>query len=160
MSVKHHHNGHSKYKKMGSGEHITLDHYLPDYLKKHPTVELFIGSDSHSYNNHTVYVTTLVFRYRKRGAHVVYSKERVPRINDLWSRLWDEMERSASLALHLRENHGVSVSQIDLDYNDNPKYPSYKVRQAAMGYIEALGFNPKTKPTMLPATGAADFLCH
>ncbi len=145
---------------MGSGEQVSLDRYLPDFMKKHPRVELIVGSDSHSFNNHTVYVTTLVFRYHQRGAHVVYKKEKVPRVNDLFSRLWKEMEKSASLALHLRENYGVNISQIDLDYNDDPKYPSFKVRQAAMGYIESLGFTPKTKPTLLPAKGAANFLCH
>ena len=129
-------------------------------MKKHPSVELIVGCDSHSFNNHTIYVTTLVFRYHQRGAHVVYKKEKVSRVNDLFSRLWKEMEKSASLALHLRENYGVNISQIDLDYNDDPKYPSFKVRQAAMGYIESLGFTPKTKPTLLPAKGAANFLCH
>ena len=160
MSVTVLHNGESKYRKMGSGESITLDQYLPSFIEKNPTVELIVGCDSHNFNNHTVYVTTLVFRYRQRGAHVVYSKEKVPRIQDLWSRLWHEMERSASLALHIRDNHGVDISQIDLDYNDDPKYPSFKVRQAAMGYIESLGFVPRTKPTLLPAKGAANFLCH
>ncbi len=160
MSVRITHNGKETYRKMGTGEKVALEEYLQDFLKKHPTVELIVGSDSHSFNNHTVYVTTLVFRYKKRGAHVVYQKEKVPRINDLFSRLWAEMERSASLALHLRENVGVDISQIDLDYNDDPKFPSFKVRQAAMGYIESLGFNPKTKPFMLPAKGAANFLCR
>ncbi len=160
MSVKIQKNGKGKYRKMESGEQVMLDAYLPSFLKKHPTVELIVGCDSHSFNNHTIYVTTLVFRYKQSGAHVVYNKEKVPRINDLFSRLWSEMERSASLALYLREDLGVDISQIDLDYNDDPKYASFKVRQAAMGYIESLGFNPKTKPTLLPAKGAANFLCR
>ena len=150
-------NGH--FRLMGSGESIHLDHYIPEFLKENPDVELIIGCDSQSIANHTIFVTTVVLRYDQRGAHVIYHKEKLPRNNDLWSRLWSEMERSAGIAVHVRDKIGIQPAQIDLDLNDDPKYASFKVRAAAMGYLESLGFKPRTKPHLLPAKGAANFLC-
>jgi predicted RNase H-related nuclease YkuK (DUF458 family) len=148
------------YKKMGCGTKVMVDDYVVSLLDRNPNVELHIGTDSQNYSRHTVYVTTVVFRYRKQGAHVIYNRERVPKINDLWTRLWTELERSTQIALFLKNDLGIDIHQIDLDYNDNPRYASYKLKKAAMGYVESLGFKAKTKPNLLLATGAANVLCH
>jgi predicted RNase H-related nuclease YkuK (DUF458 family) len=148
------------YRKMGCGTSVEIDIYTPSILNTNPNIELYIGTDSQNYSSHTVYVTTIVFRYQKQGAHVIYKRDRVPKINDLWTRLWTELERSTTLALFLKNDCGIDIHQIDLDYNENPRFASYKLHKAAVGYVESLGFKAKTKPSLLLATGAANVLCH
>lgn len=148
------------YNKMGCGSKVQVSDYILSLLNRNPNVELYVGTDSQNYSKHTVYVTTIVFRYKKQGAHVIYKKDKVPKITDMWTRLWAELERSTHLALFIKDKVGVDVDQIDLDYNDNPRYASNKLSKAAVGYVESLGFKAKTKPHLLLATGAANVLCH
>jgi predicted RNase H-related nuclease YkuK (DUF458 family) len=148
------------YNKMGCGTQVSIDDYTNALISDNPNIELYIGTDSQNYSKHTIYVTTLVFRYNKQGAHVIYKKDRVPKITDIWTRLWAELERSTNLALFLKNDCGIAVDQIDLDYNENPRFASYKLYKAAVGYVESLGFRTKTKPNLLLATSAANVLCH
>lgn len=145
---------------MHSGEIVDLLDHISSVKAHCPEVEIHIGCDSQNYRAHTVYVTTVVFRYPTNGAHVIYLKEKVPKINDLWSKLWGELERSANLALRLRDEHDIAVQQIDLDYNTDPSFPSHKLLSAASGYLSSLGFNSKAKPNLLMAVWAANSLCH
>jgi len=148
------------YRIMHSGEIVDLIDHITSIKAHCPELEIHIGCDSQNYRSHTVYVTTIVLRYPLNGAHVIYLKEKVPKINDLWSKLWGELERSAELALKLRDKHHIDVQQIDLDYNSDPSFPSNKLLSAASGYLSSLGFNSKAKPNLLMAVWAANSLCH
>ncbi|MFK7756253.1 MAG: ribonuclease H-like YkuK family protein [Flavobacteriales bacterium] len=148
------------FKIMHSGEDVDLLTHIESIKANCPEVKIHIGCDSQNYRLHTVYVTTVVFRYPRNGAHVIYLKERVPKIQDLWTKLWGELERSAELGLKIREEYGIAVEQIDLDYNADPSYPSHKLLSAASGYLSSLGFNAKAKPDLLMAVWAANSLCH
>ena len=139
---------------------VQVFEYTLDYIAQNPEVEVHVGCDSQNYWNHTVYVTTLVFRYPGHGGHVIYKKEKVPVIRDLWTKLWGELERSLNLAIELDEKIGLRVHQIDLDFNSDPEYPSHKLLSAATGYAQSMGFNAKAKPELLMAAWAADALCH
>ena len=61
-------------------------------------IEVHVGCDSQNHKRHTVYVTTVVFRFPNNGAHVIYRRERLPKILDMWTKLWGETERSVALA--------------------------------------------------------------
>jgi predicted RNase H-related nuclease YkuK (DUF458 family) len=65
-------------------------------------LEVHVGCDSQNYKRHTVYATTVVFDIPGNGAHVIYRKEKVPKINDLWTKLWGETERSVAWPPHSR----------------------------------------------------------
>lgn len=145
---------------MNSQSLVDIVNYTKDLLKAHPEVEIHIGCDSQNYKNHTVYVTTIVYRYPKNGARVLYRKEKVKKINDMWTKLWGELERSIQLALFIEQNTGIKVKQIDLDYNEDPSFASNKLLQAASGYVTSMGFNASSKPNLLMATWAANVLCH
>lgn len=145
---------------MHSGKEVNLKEHIFSIKTHCPEVEIHLGCDSQNFRTYTVYVTAVVFRYPSNGAHVVYLKEKVPKIDDLWSKLWGELERSAELALQLRAEHDIEVEQIDLDYNANPAYPSNRLLHAASGYLSSLGFNAKAKPELLMAVWAANSLCH
>ena len=146
--------------KMGDGSKVHLEEYVKLIALGHPEVDIYIGCDSQNYTDKTVYVTTILFRYENKGAHVLYHKEFVPRIRDMWTRLWAETERSIELAVYLEEKCGVKIKQIDMDYNSSPEHASSKLVNPAMGYAESMGFKASVKPNLLMATWAADVLCH
>lgn len=145
---------------MHSSMKVSVFEYTVDYVAQNPEVEIHVGCDSQNYRGKTIYVTTLVFRYPGHGGHVIYRKEKVPIIHDLWSKLWGECERSIGLAQELHDKIGVKVAQIDLDFNSDPDYPSNKLLSAATGYAQSLGYIARAKPDMLIAAWAADVLCH
>jgi predicted RNase H-related nuclease YkuK (DUF458 family) len=87
-------------------------------------------------------------------------KKKIPKITDLWTKLWGETERSVALARLILDECNIRVKQIDLDYNSDPSYPSQKLIAASSGYIASLGFEAKAKPNLLMAAWAANVLCQ
>ncbi len=142
----------------GSPVHL-LDH-VRDALDLHPDVEVLVGCDSQNRSGHTIYTTTVVLRYFRNGAHVLYRREKHERIRDLWTRLWGEVERSLDVAHALTHQGGVHVSRIDMDINSDPRFGSYKLHTTAVGYVRAQGYEARTKPELLIATWAANVLCQ
>ncbi len=148
------------FKKMGNHRDVELGPYTKEMLKKHPNVKIFIGSDSQNYPHKTLYATTVVFRFENNGAHVIYHKESTPKVNDMWTRLWGELQRSIDVAGYLKFEWDVPIEQIDLDLNSDPEFKSNKVFQAAVGYAQSMGYKAKTKPDLLLATWAANVLVN
>lgn len=146
--------------RMDNRETVDLKTYLIQFMDKHPECTIHVGCDSQNYANVSVYATTIVLRYPKKGAHVLYRKEKLKRINDMWSRLWNEIERSVELAQFIEDVCELPVHQVDLDFNEDPNFPSHKILNAASGYVTSLGFMAKAKPNLLMATWAANILCH
>jgi predicted RNase H-related nuclease YkuK (DUF458 family) len=145
---------------MGGRRQVDFCSYIREFTEIHPNTELHIGCDSQNYPNYTIYVTTIVFRFPGNGAHVIYRKEKVQKIHDLWTKLWGETERSVEIANAVRSECNCSIQQIDLDYNTDPEYASNKLVSASTGYITSLGFTAKAKPNLLMAAWAANVLCH
>ena len=140
-----------------------LKHDVCDYITamtQESEVEVHVGCDSQNHKRHTVYVTTVVFRFPNNGAHVIYRRERVPKILDMWTKLWGETERSVELANLILEECNLRVHQSDLDFNSDSQYASHKLVSASSGYITSLGFNSKVKPDLLMAAWAANVLCQ
>lgn len=150
-----------KFRKLTPGPDFEVSKYVKDYLELQGdrSVEIYLGCDSQNRGDTTTYATTLVFHIENTGCHIIYKRERLPIINDMWTRLWDEAERSVKVALYLRE-HGIEISTIDLDYNIDPSKKSNKLVAAAVGYVESLGFKARVKPELLPAVHAADDLVN
>ena len=79
----------------------------------------------------------------------------------MWTKLWGETERSVALAHMIREETGVQVEQIDLDFNTDPAYPSNRLLSASAGYIQSLGFQTGAKPGLVDGRlGGRLSLCH
>lgn len=144
---------------MDDGEPVHLIEHVRARLHAQPDVEVLVGSDSQNRSGHTIYTTTVVLRYRKNGAHVLYRREKRERIRDLWTRLWGEVELSLEVARTLMEG-GVNVSRIDMDLNSDPRFGSHKLHTTAVGYVRAQGYEARTKPELLIATWAANVLCQ
>ena len=150
---------HRKFQVMGG----RLKHDVCDYITamtSESDVQVHVGCDSQNHKRHTVYVTTVVFRFPGNGAHVIYRRERVPKILDMWTKLWGETERSVALANLILEECNLRVAQIDLDFNSDSKHASHRLVSASSGYITSLGFESKVKPDLLMAAWAANVLCQ
>lgn len=148
------------FKTMHSHQVVDLLAYVQNLTSKNKDIKVYVGTDSQNYHQTTVYVSTVVLRYSNNGAHVLYQKEKIAKITDRWTRLWDELQRSLELAGYLRYEGGIDITQIDLDYNSDPTYFSHKLLPAAEGYLHSLGYQAKSKPDLLMATWAANVLCH
>ena len=148
-----------RFKVMGG----TLTHDVCEYIAamtQESEIEVHVGCDSQNHKRHTVYVTTVVFRFPNNGAHVIYRRERLPKILDMWTKLWGETERSVALANLILEECDLRVAQIDLDSNSDSQHASHKLVSASSGYITSLGFRSKVKPDLLMAAWAANVLCQ
>jgi predicted RNase H-related nuclease YkuK (DUF458 family) len=150
----------SVFRTMHSHQPVDLLTYVQEMTARNNEIKVYVGTDSQNYQHNTVYVSTVVLRYENNGAHVIYQKEKVAKITDRWTRLWDELQRSIELAGYLRFEGGIEIDQIDLDFNSDPSYFSHKLLPAAVGYVQSMGYDAKSKPDLLMATWAANVLCH
>lgn len=150
-----------KFKKLTENKGFEVAEYCKQYLKDREglDIKIYLGCDSQNRGNWTTYATTIVFHVQETGCHVIYKKEKLPVINDMWTRLWAEAERSIETAVYLRDA-GITIDTIDLDYNIDPSHKSNKLVAAAVGYVESLGFKARVKPDLLPAVYAADDIAH
>jgi predicted RNase H-related nuclease YkuK (DUF458 family) len=148
------------FRSMADGRSVDALRVLQQVLADTPDVEVLVGTDSHNRGEHTVYSTAIVLRYFRNGAQVLYRSELAPKVTDLWSRLWGEVERSLAVATWLREEGRIPVQRIDMDLNSDVRFGSNKLHTAAVGYIRSHGYEPHTKPDLLIATWAANILCN
>ena len=147
------------------GKHQVIDDvfsYIKNLLNEKPGTKLYVGTDSQNSRRMTTYATVIVMHMNEndsgKGAHVLYSKEYLPKMRDRFSRLWGEVERSVEVSNMLRDG-GLDIKNIDLDFNEDPKYNSNTVLRSAVGYVEASGFKARWKPHSAVACRAADSLC-
>lgn len=144
---------------MNEGKLVRPDMFVRAFLEEHPGCLMYVGCDSQNLKRSTLYVTTIVLRLPGMGANVLYHKEKVPRISDMWTKLWGETERSVELANYLRDECNLPVHQIDLDFNEDPGFASHKLLHASSGYVKSMGFQCASKPSLLMAVWAANALC-
>ena len=95
--------------------------YTLQIINNYPDVEIHIGTDSYSESDNTRYITAIAYRYKEAGVHYIYSKFNVPKINDIWTRLWKETEMSLEIAQKLRHHPKVNL-EIDMDYNEDKRF--------------------------------------
>ena len=90
-----------KFKKLTDGRGFELAEYVKDFLVRHKDyeVKIYLGCDSQNKSTNTTYATTVVFHIENTGCHVIYKKEVMTEIKDMWTRLWMECEKSVEAAL-------------------------------------------------------------
>ena len=138
----------------------TIDHidHTREILKKNPFVEVHVGTDSQSLAKKTQYITVIAYRNGNRGVHYILKKSGVPKIKDLWTRLWKETELSIDIAENIKKSLNITP-EIDLDYNENENFKSNKLVNASKGLANSLGYKVNIKPHVQIATRAADYHC-
>ena len=139
-----------------------VESYIKEYIKKHPDVEVFIGTDSAKAGSvsgqpTTVFVTTICFRHPNNGVHYIYSKEKGPRIKDLFTKIWLEVERTNKVASFVKPIIGDRILFLDLDINSLKQHESNVVYSAANGFLKGQGYSVRSKPQAW-AAHAADWL--
>ncbi len=142
--------------------------YIKHHLEKYVGEEfnIYVGSDSQNTNRSTVYATAIILHRVGSGAHVIFHKENVKKMPDRYKRLWGEAERSIKVAEVLRNGTTEKLIKkfqpegiiIDLDFNSNPRWDSYKVLKAAQGYVTGMGYKVRAKPESWRSVYAADRL--
>jgi predicted RNase H-related nuclease YkuK (DUF458 family) len=135
---------------------------LSDFLKtKSPSIKYRVGCDSLNVRDKTIYITVLVGVHpNNSGAFIVYLKDKVPKIEDMYRRLWYEVEKAISFASLLRESFNIDIEAVDLDLNSDPQHRSNKLLNSAIGYATSCGFPAFYKPQNVAAIYAADHLVH
>ena len=141
------------------GESVDVVSHTLDVLNECPYVEVHIGTDSQNHRRSTVYVTVIAYRYGNRGVHYILHKQKMKKIKDKWTRLWNEADYSLEVAEWLTKKVKVQV-EIDLDYNSQEKYFSSKLVPPVVGWATSLGYKTNIKPDNQIATKAADHHCR
>ena len=80
------------FKLFGGSQIEDVGKYVLDYVTKYPETMVFIGTDSTQLRKITLYATAIMLYHPGRGAHIVFKRDRVPKIKDLFTRLWKEVE--------------------------------------------------------------------
>lgn len=141
------------------GENVNVVQHTLKVLKEHPNVQIHIGTDSQNMGRITSYSTVIAYRMGTKGVHYIASRQRIPIINDMWTKLWKEAEMSIEVAQWLTEQINVRV-EIDMDYNGDEDHKSHKLISAAKGWANSLGYKVNVKPDNQIATRAADHHCR
>lgn len=149
-----------KFQRLSDKKRVNIDDYVVNYLIDNPDTKIYVGCDSQNFRKKTIYATVIVLHRSNNGGHVLYMREKIPKIKDNFHKLWGEVQRSMDVASYLRNELGVDVNQVDLDLNPDPKYKSNQVLRAAVGFVESMGFKPRFKPEELWAISVADSLCR
>jgi len=152
-----------QFKSLGTHEVVTdMFSYISNKIKEKPGTKIYVGTDSQNSRSMTTYATVIVLHINEndsgKGAHVLYSKEHLPKMRDRFARLWGEVERSVEVSNLLRDM-GLTIKNIDLDFNEDPRFNSNTVLRSAVGYVEASGFKARWKPHNAFSVRVADTLC-
>tara|TARA_Y100000385_G_scaffold159577_1_gene165541 strand:+ start:650 stop:1039 length:390 start_codon:yes stop_codon:yes gene_type:complete len=126
------------FRKIIDENEFELSAYVNKYLVDRPKkgIKIHIGCDSQNIGSLTHYVTTVVFHIGNSGCHFIYKKEKVVKIEDLWTKLWGETTRSVTTATYLKEK-GVKIHSVDLDFNSDENHQSNKLVSASVGFVES-----------------------
>ena len=141
------------------GTIVNVINHTLQIMSEHPDVEIHVGTDSQNQGSRTSYSTVIAYRYGSRGAHIIVSNQKVPRIRDFWSRLWKEAELSVETAEWITKQINVRI-EIDMDYNCDKVHKSSSLVNAAKGWANSLGYKVNIKPDNQIATKAADAQCR
>ena len=104
------------FKSLGNRKEVDLIPYLKEKLADKQNISIYIGCDSQTIAQDTFYACVIVLHYERNGGHVIYTREKVSKIKDRFTKLWREVEISMEVADHLREN-GIETTYIDISTN-------------------------------------------
>lgn len=148
------------FKRLADHKEIDLIPYIKDKLVEHNNIRIYVGSDSQTIGEYTIYATVVVLHIGNSGGHVLYCKKTIPKVIDTFTRLWHEVELSLETAEMMFDGGLPRADYIDLDYNPDPIYKSNSVLRSALGYVESMGYRARTKPNAPAASTCADMICH
>lgn len=120
---------------------------------------LHIGCDSQQHELQTEFVTVVVLLNPGKGGRVLYTTEKVNRIESLRERLLTEVSKSIDIAFILNDVISEDIELcVHVDANPNFKFKSSKYLQELVGYVMGQGFTCLTKPDSWAAMNVADHI--
>lgn len=153
----------NNFRLFGGKEIKNASDYVRDYIKKFPETKIIVGTDSEQYKTYTNYVTVIGMMRPRKGVHIIYKTEKLGKIKDIFTRLWNEVECSRLVADSLEEtintNPEKKMVTVHIDINNKKNEKSNIVHDSAVGYLKGLGYPVEAKPDGWVATKAADWLC-
>ncbi len=150
-----------KYFRTKEGKLINIVEHTLEQIAAHPNVKIYIGTDSQDEGPNSEYATCIVYRYGKNGAHFIYSRESLTRIQDMFTRLYSEGVRTVETAELIRtEVPSISFEALEFDYNDVKKTLSTRVISALGGWVKGLGMKASFKGGEKIATKCADHVAR
>jgi predicted RNase H-related nuclease YkuK (DUF458 family) len=130
--------------------------YISDYISNNGNVRLYIGCDSKQSGDFTTYAVSAVLYKKGLGGHVVYFMEKVPRIRDMFTKLWGEVERTKDFLEYLGDDMKPFVEEVHLDLNSKPTHKSNMVYDGGIGLISSMGYKAIGKPNGWCASYVSD----
>lgn len=152
-----------KYFKTEEGKKVNIVDHTLEQLEKWPNIKIYIATDSQNNRANCVYSTVIVYRYGTRGAHYISLTENVPKIRDIYKRLWGEAERTINTAQLIDGEIPISFEALEFDYNHIPKFDSNKLISSVGGWAKGLNYRPVFKNSgvdCMIAAKAADHVCR
>lgn len=152
-----------KYFKTEEDERVNVIEHTLQQIEKWSNLKIYLGTDSQDYGKITRYVTTVVYRYGKRGADYVYYRQEVDKVKDMFTRLYQEGSMTIETAQMIDSEIPVSFAALEFDYNQVPKWASNKLISSIGGWVKGLNYNAVFKNTgdnIMIATKAADHICR
>lgn len=131
----------SRFKRFG-GEFIEdITEYLCEYINDEPAITIAIGNDSKQRRRRTTYSNTIMFYNHdmKKGAHVVFFRESVPKIYDIFTRLHKEAEYMNEIGNYLHNELEGIYERKDLTLAERRRYKLHMLREAGE-YRDVSGF--------------------
>lgn len=145
------------------GDKVSVIEHTLEQIQKWPGLKVYIATDSQDYGPYTVYATAVVYRYGTRGAHYIYFKEKVPRIRDMYVRLYGEGVRTIDTAELISSEIPISFEALEFDYNHISRWASNRLLSVMSGWAKALNYNPVFKNSedhIMIAAKAADHIAR
>ena len=130
--------------------------YINDYIKSNGSVKLYIGCDSKQSGDFTTYAVSAVLYRKGFGGHVIYFIDKVPRIRDMFTKLWGEVERTKHFLEYLGDDIKPLIEEVHLDFNPKPTHKSNMVHDAGLGLISSMGYKAVAKDKSWAATHCSD----
>lgn len=131
--------------------------FVENWLHEHPRGQIYVGTDSKTFGEKVKYSTVICLWDVGRGVWEVYCNHVVERPKDRFTRLWNEITLSVEVAERIK---GIASITVHMDFNSNPKYPSYQLYDAGMGLVQSMGYKGEGKPDSWAATSGANRRCQ
>ena len=144
-------------------ENVSYDKFLTDLLRrKEEGFDFHVGADSQTYSTYIIFVTTICYHHRTKGAAAYYIKQRFPRekFPSLRARMQKELFLALEAAVALQEllilsSNGITVH---LDIGTNPvKNRTHIFIKEFTNIVKGQGYNVKVKPDSWASSEVADW---
>ena len=123
------------------------------------TYKIIIGTDSHTTQHHTMYVTALIIHRLGKGARFYFRRIKKRPVLDLRHRIYQETQYSLEL-IGLLQRSGIDELlarwPVEIHIDIGRQGETKQLIQEVVGWVSSVGFVAKIKPESYGASSVAD----